>query len=146
MSLVILGGGIVDGLVLALVAVGFTVIYNATRVMNFANGQFLMLGAYVVWFTETRWGWPFVVCLLAGVLAGIILGVIADRVFMAPVRQAPFFTQVMILFGLASILDGGFVQVFGGATQDVPPYAPTAGFVPGFGWSWLDLTIMGTTS
>jgi branched-chain amino acid transport system permease protein len=65
---------------------------------------------------------------------------------MAPVRRASLFTQVMVLFALASIMDGTLVQVFGATTQNVAAYAPTNTIVPGFGWSWLDLIIMGTVT
>jgi branched-chain amino acid transport system permease protein len=146
MSLIVIGGGIVDGFILALVALGFTVIYKATRVINFANGQMMVLGAYVSWYGTTRLGLPFVVCLVAGVSSGVAVGAIADRIFMAPVRRASLFTQVMVLFALASIMDGTLVQVFGATTQNVAAYAPTNTIVPGFGWSWLDLIIMGTVT
>lgn len=146
MSLIVIGGGIVDGFILALVALGFTVIYKATRVINFANGQMMVLGAYVSWYGTTRLGLPFVVCLVAGVGSGVAVGAVADRIFMAPVRRASLFTQVMVLFALASIMDGTLVQVFGATTQNVAAYAPTNTIVPGFGWSWLDLIIMGTVT
>jgi branched-chain amino acid transport system permease protein len=146
MSLIVIGGGIVDGFILALVALGFTVIYKATRVINFANGQMMVLGAYVSWYGTTRLGLPFVVCLVAGVGSGVAVGAVADRIFMAPVRRASLFTQVMVLFALASIMDGTLVQVFGATTQNVAAYAPTNTIVPGFGWSWLDLVIMGTVT
>ena len=135
-----------DGFILALVAVGFTVIYNATRVLNFANGEFMMGGAYVAWFTWVKHGWPFPLALLAGVGAGIALGIVTDRVFVGPVRHATLFTQVTVLYALASILDGSYQLVFGASQQTVPAYAPDRGFVPGFRWSWLDITIMGASA
>jgi branched-chain amino acid transport system permease protein len=142
----VLGSGIVEGFVLALVAVGFTIIYNSTKVVNFANGQMMIAGAYVSWFASTRLGWGLGLAILAGVVAGAVLGVITDRVFIAPLRRAPLLTQVIALLGLASILDGGFVQVFGNDTRSLPPYAPTIGFVPGLNWSWMDIIIMVATT
>jgi branched-chain amino acid transport system permease protein len=144
--LAVVGSGIVEGFVLALVAVGFTLIYNSTRVVNFANGQMMIAGAYVSWFTSTRLGWGLWLALLVGVVAGAVLGVITDRVFIAPLRRAPLLTQVIALLGLASILDGGFIQVFGNDTRSMQPYAPTIGLVPGLNWSWMDIIIMAATT
>jgi branched-chain amino acid transport system permease protein len=145
-SLPILGSGIVDGFVLALVAVGFTVIYNATRVLNFANGEFMMGGAYVAWYTWVQHHWPFPLALLAGAATGAALGIISDRIFVGPVRRATLFTQVTVLYAFASILDGSYQIIFGATQQSVPAYVPDRGFVPGFRWSWLDITIMGASA
>lgn len=106
----------------------------------------MIAGAFVMWFTVDRFHWPFIAALAAGVGAGAVLGIVTDRIYMAPVRRASLMTQVMVLLALANILDGGFILVFGPETRFVQPYAPTIGVVPGLGWSVMDMVIMATTT
>lgn len=145
MSLAILGSGIVEGFVIALVAIGFTIIYNATRVVNFANGQFMSAGAYVGWAITVGLHWSYAIAIPAGVLTGALAGVVSDRVVIAPLRRATLLTQVMALLALSNVLDGTFVHLFGPETKSLPPYASWAGIVPGLNWSSTDLVIIATT-
>lgn len=140
-----LGSGIVDGMLIALVAVGFTLIYEGTRVANFANGQFMIAGAYASWWFATRLGWPFIACAAVGVGVGMVTGFVTDRLFISPVRNKPLLTQVMVLFGLANIMTGVFIELFGPEIHNSPAYASQRGFVPFFDWSTTDIVIMSTT-
>lgn len=81
-------GGITVGAVYSLIALGYTIIFSTTRVLNFAQGEFLMIGALVGWTLSVAWGLPFwmVVPTLVVVLA--VVGLITERLVMIPVRLA----------------------------------------------------------
>ena len=51
--------GLANGAILALTALGFVLIYKATEVINFAQGQFLVVGAFLVYNANVTWGWPW---------------------------------------------------------------------------------------
>ena len=51
--------GLADGAILAIAALGFVVVYKATGIINFAQGEFLLIGAYLIHQFQTVWGWPW---------------------------------------------------------------------------------------
>ncbi len=144
LALAALGSGLVLGFAVALTAVGFTVIYNATRVLNFANGQQMLLGGYVGLMLYVWLDLPFWLSLIAGAAAGFLLGVVLDRVMVGPLRNQSVLTQVIALFAAANILDGVYLQVFGSQAYNLPPYASPVGVVPGLSLSPQDLAIIGS--
>lgn len=144
MSLAVLGSGIVQGLAIALVAAGFTIIYNATKVVNFANGQLMVLGGYVGWFLYSSHQMPFLVAVVGAIASGMLLGIFSDRLVIGPLRNATLLTQVIALLALTRVLDALYIQIFGAEAKSFPPYAQTLALVPGFNWSQMDLIIMAT--
>ena len=71
--------GIQIGAVYALVALGYTMVYGIVDLINFAHGDFLMLGAYTAFFTCLFMGNHFVLCLLMAMLVAGVIGVLTDR-------------------------------------------------------------------
>ena len=71
--------GLVIGAMYMLMAVGFTLVFGIMRVVNFAHGEFYMLGAFTAFFTYVYWEIPFVVCLLIAALTIGILGMLVER-------------------------------------------------------------------
>ncbi len=119
--------GITSGCIYAIVAVGFSIIYNSTRVINFAQGEFVMIGAMVAAVLVAKMSLllAFPVAILAGCLAG---GFVALCV-LTPLRRASAVTLIIITVG-ASILLRGLAQLFWGETAR--PVAPFTGFsMPG---------------
>lgn len=78
--------GLYSGVVYALIALGLTIIFQPTRVMNFAQGEALVLGALVPYQVVSiwGWGWPAAIALTLG--AAIILGLVLERMIMLPVK------------------------------------------------------------
>lgn len=140
-----LGSGFVQGCVLALVAAGFTVIYRATKLVNFANGQQLVFGGYVGWYLASHTSLPFWVTAILVVLAGFGLGVVIERLVLGPVRNAPLLSQVIVLLALAQILDAAYLDIFGAEPRDSPSYAGQTSIVPKLNWSATDLVIIGVS-
>jgi branched-chain amino acid transport system permease protein len=114
-------GGLVVGCIYALVAIGFTVIYNATETVNFAGGESLMLGAYFILTFSKLWGMPYPLALAATVGAAVLLGfVVFDRLVSKPMMKASLLSRVIALMGLAAIIKGTVRLVWGADAYDLP--------------------------
>lgn len=119
--------GLVLGSIYALVALGFAIIYKSTSVVNFAQGEFLMFGAYfcfsmVVQF-RIPWFWAFVITLLFS----IVLALLVERLILRPMIGEPIISIIMVTIGLSSVLKS-IVQAIWGTQIQVydPPLFPDA--------------------
>ncbi len=105
--------GLVNGAIYALIALGFMIIYNATGVINFAQGEFVMLGAM---FTASLTGslnlpWPLVFPLVLGGVA--LVGILTERLTIYPARQAAPLILIIITIGVSIFLKGVAMFVWG---------------------------------
>jgi branched-chain amino acid transport system permease protein len=96
--------GVAIGLQYALVALGFVVIFKATHVINFAQGAFVMLGAYLAYQFSTVWGLPFPVGVLLSIVLVALVGIIVERLILRKMVGQPAFALIMITFGLVFII------------------------------------------
>lgn len=114
--------GITVGATYALAALGFTLIYNASNVINFAQGEFIMLGGMLaVLFTQA--GLPLPAALLLAVLVPAVVGVLIEKLAIEPVKGAETVTLIIITIG-ASLVIRGLVQVFlGKGTHSLPAFS-----------------------
>ncbi len=101
--------GLTVGAVYALVALGFTLIYNASGVVNFAQGEFVMLGGMVTVFTAAA-GVPLPLAGLIAICVSVAVGLLLHRLAIEPARGASAVTLIIITIG-ASILLRGIAQV-----------------------------------
>jgi branched-chain amino acid transport system permease protein len=101
--------GLTVGAVYALVALGFTLVYTASDVVNFAQGEFVMLGGMVTVFTAAL-GVPLPLAALVAVVASVLVGLLLYWLAIAPARGASAVTLIIITIG-ASILIRGVAQV-----------------------------------
>jgi branched-chain amino acid transport system permease protein len=97
-------GGIALGFQYALVALGFVIIFKATHVINFAQGGFVMIGAFVAYQVATVWGMPFVVGVLAAMVVTALLGVLVERLVLRYMVGKPLFALIMITVGLLFVI------------------------------------------
>jgi len=93
-----LASGLSLGALYAVMALGFVVIYRATGVLNFAHGAFLLVGVYVASIVSEKHGYPAGV--LAGLLAGAVVAVIAETVFLRHSRTQDHVTLTILTLGL----------------------------------------------
>lgn len=118
--------GLVVGSVYALVALGFVLIYKASDVINFAQGQLLLVGAYVSLTLTTTYKVPFLPAVLVTLIASVLLGLAIERFVLRPFIGEPVISVIMATIGLASFL-GGIIQVIWGTeTRTFPQIFPTA--------------------
>jgi branched-chain amino acid transport system permease protein len=116
--------GLLSGGVLALIALGFVLVYKGTRVINFAMGEFMMIGAYLFWtanvFLKLPW-WAALALTLAGIAA---LGALVERFVLRPLAGQPVISIVMATIGLGAVLHGVAEAVWGGANLSLPQLLP----------------------
>ena len=117
--------GVTVGATYALAALGFTLIYNASNVINFAQGEFIMLGGMLaVLFTQA--GLPLPAALLLAILVPAVVGVLIEKLAIEPVKGAETVTLIIITIG-ASLVIRGLVQVFlGKGTHSLPAFSGDA--------------------
>ncbi len=143
--------GIALGCIYALIALGFTLIYKATEVVNFAQGEVMMVGAYINFFFVTQFstmfgglnGWIFLASLFGSIIFAIIFGVILDYIINRPLKDEPVFSIIMATISLAIILRS-LTALIAGPISLVPvsPFGDSTVKVGGVVISILDLTII----
>ena len=114
--------GVTVGATYALAALGFTLIYNASNVINFAQGEFIMLGGMLaVLFTQS--GLPMPAALALAIIVPAIVGVLIEKLAIEPVKGAETVSLIIITIG-ASLVIRGLVAVFlGKNTHSLPPFS-----------------------
>ena len=116
--------GLANGAILALTALGFVLIYKATEVINFAQGQILIVGAFMVYQAEKEWGLPWPLALLVGIGSGVVLGVAVERLILRRMIGESPLSVIMVTVGLASALAGLALGVWGAEGRRGPEFIP----------------------
>jgi len=117
--------GIAVGCVYALVALGFVLIYKATAVVNFAQGELMMLGGFVA-LALVAAGWPWLLALAGAAVLCALGGLAAERLLLRPLSGQPHIPIVMTTLGLGFMLKGGVTMLpgWGAETHALPtPFA-----------------------
>jgi len=112
--------GLTVGAVYALVALGFTLIYNASGVVNFAQGEFVMLGGMSTVFLAIA-GVPLPLAALIAVIVAVAIGLALHRFAIEPARGASPVTLIMITIGASIFLRGAAQIVFDKRFHSLPP-------------------------
>ena len=124
--------GLADGAVLALAALGFVLIYKATSVINFAQGEFLLVGAYTFYAAFAVFHLPLTLAVLAGAAVAVALGVLVERLVLRPLVGRSAISVIMVTIGLSALLTAIMQMLFGTAVREMPPVLPT-GTIPVLG-------------
>jgi len=112
-TLVLLTNGIMIGLMYALIALGFVLIYKATDAINFAQGEFVMFAGFLAAVSAEIAGMPFWLSSLLAIGGMVALGFGLERVVLRPLIGRPVIAVVMATIGLAAVLRGTAVMAFG---------------------------------
>jgi branched-chain amino acid transport system permease protein len=106
--LLLIVGTILDGMILAgiyaLAALGFVIIYRATGVFNFAQGEFMMLGAYLTYFVTATTPLPIWMAALLALLGILIIGVAIFLLIVRPLTGQPLFAVIIVTMGVSIFL------------------------------------------
>ena len=105
--------GVALGSQYALIALGFVVIYKATGVINFAQGGFVLIGAYLGYNFNQTWDLPFYLALVLAMVAGALLGALVERLLLRRMVGEPVFAVLMITIGLLFVLEQTATSVWG---------------------------------
>jgi branched-chain amino acid transport system permease protein len=119
----VLVSGVLAGLEYGLAAVGLTLIFGLTRVLNLAHGAFFALGAYLT-YQSTALGLPAFVGVVPAAVAGALVGGAVDRTLVRPLRTDAFGASIALL-GLAIVAEEGYAAVWGAGSHSVPFRLPT---------------------
>jgi len=112
--------GLMVGSIYALVALGFVLIFKSTGIFNFAQGEVLMIGAYICWALLVQFGAPLWLSLLGTFGSAVCLGLIVERFALRPMIGQPLLAAMMVTLALSAILNG-LVTVIWGSRQEVLP-------------------------
>jgi branched-chain amino acid transport system permease protein len=123
--------GVLQGQLYALLALGFIVIYRASKVFNFAQGELMMLGAYAVWTLTLGAGLPPLVAIPLAFACAIIFGWVVERLFFERLVGESVFSMVMVTIGLVILIRGVVLVVWGAADRPFPVLLPTAPIIVG---------------
>jgi len=122
--------GLTTGCVYALVAVGFVICANVSGVVNLAQGEFVMIGGMVAsWLAAASW--PLPVAIVMAMLVGAALGGAQEKLTLAPVRRAPPFIQVTTTVGVAIVVRGFALVLFGTDPLSLPGFSGDGVFFVG---------------
>src|SRR5579872_6933524 len=105
--------GIAQGCIYALIGLGFTIIFKASEVINFAQGDLLLVGAYIVSSGVFEWHLPFLLALLLGVVVTVIIGLLFERIVLRHMIGRPVFSILMITIGLDIVLRTAVIMIWG---------------------------------
>lgn len=105
--------GLVIGALYGLVAMGFAIVYRATGMVNFAQGEVMMLIAYISFSLATIPGIGFGPLLIGVLAVSVLLGLAIERVFIRPMLGEPMFSRVMVTIGLAVVIRSLVILVWG---------------------------------
>ncbi|HEY1408786.1 MAG TPA: branched-chain amino acid ABC transporter permease, partial [Promineifilum sp.] len=112
--------GLLNGGIIAIIALGIVLIYRSSEVFNFAHGQLLMLGAFVTWWFagadengSELFNLPLWAAIPLAILAMAGLGLLIERLALRPMTGQPLLAIVLMTLGLAQLLEGSAAIIFG---------------------------------
>lgn len=111
----LVASGLAIGAIYGLVAMSFAVIFKATGIINFAQGEMGMITAYTSWSIATMLGTDAVSTVLVAVLVGATLGLVCERLIMRPMLGEPVLSVVLVTVGLAVVLRALVTLIWGAA-------------------------------
>ncbi|RZI65503.1 branched-chain amino acid ABC transporter permease [Variovorax guangxiensis] len=123
--------GIASGGLYALAALAFVLVYKATRVVNIAIGEMLMVGAYLFFTFAASFALPIWMAVIGAVIGTGLLGAIVERTMIRPLLGEPPISVFMVTVGLASILVGMVEIIWSADQRRLPEFLPNAPIMVG---------------
>lgn len=116
----------------ALVAIGWVLIFRATGILNFATGEYLVLGSYLVFWLFLQIGVPFVVGLFVGLLLTAVIAALMYLSVLKPLQGEAMFGPVMVTFGVAILMASVMTMIWGAHARPFTlPFGNTTYVLPG---------------
>lgn len=104
--------GLQIGSIYALIALGYTMVYGIVKLINFAHGDIIMVGAYTALLVMTGLGLPFYVAIVLAMLVCVVFGVLIERVAYRPLRSSPRISSLITAIGVSYLLQNVAQLVF----------------------------------
>ena len=114
--------GISLGSVYAIIALGYTMVYGIAKMLNFAHGDVIMVGAYVCFFAVASWSLPPLVGVVLAMVMCTVLGMVIERLAYKPLRQAPSLAVLITAIGVSYFLQNGAQLLWGSNNKMFPTF------------------------
>ena len=112
--------GLSLGSIYALIALGYTMVYGIAKMLNFAHGDIIMIGAYAGIVAVAQLGLPPVLAVVLSVLVCVLLGVLIEHLAYKPLRQAPSLSVLITAIGVSYLLQNLALLIFGSQQKAYP--------------------------
>jgi branched-chain amino acid transport system permease protein len=116
----LLVNGLVVGTLYGVVAMSFVLIYKATQVVNFAQGELLLIGAWVCWALLTKYQVPFWIGMPLTLVFMFVFGIAIQIVILRPMIGEPIISVIMVTIGLSEVFQAALKWIFGVNPQPFP--------------------------
>ena len=113
--------GVSLGSVYALIALGYTMVYGISKMLNFAHGDVIMVGGYVAFCTVSYLGLPGWVSILLAMAVCTALGMVIEALAYKPLRAAPSLAVLITAIGVSYFLQNAAMLLWGAASKSYPP-------------------------
>ncbi|MBC8430777.1 MAG: branched-chain amino acid ABC transporter permease [Desulfobacterales bacterium] len=115
--------GITVGSIYAMVAVGFNIIYNVTEIINFAQGEFVMLGGLTMISLHVGLGLPLIAAFPATIIIVTLVGMLLDRLAISPIRRPTVLSLIIATIAASILLKGAAMFIWGKDPYDLPAFS-----------------------
>ena len=112
--------GISLGSVYALIALGYTMVYGIAKMLNFAHGDVIMIGGFVVFTAISSSATSPTIAIICGIAVCTLLGVIIEKIAYKPLRNATPLAVLITAIGVSYLLQNIALLVFGSASKNFP--------------------------
>ena len=114
--------GLQSGSIYALVALGYSMVYGIIMLLNFAHGDIIMVGAYIVWLMMARFALNPIIARLAAIVGCTALGVVIEKAAYKPLRSSPRISLLITAIGISYFLENAAQLIFGANARVIPPF------------------------
>ena len=113
--------GVSLGSIYAIIALGYTMVYGIAKMLNFAHGDIIMVGAFTCFFATGRYGLPPLVSVLLAMVVCTTLGIVIEGLAYRPLREAPSLAVLITAIGVSYLLQNGAQLLWGADTKIFTP-------------------------
>src|SRR5271169_1274840 len=119
-----IASGVAVGCIYGLIGIGFCVIYNASGIVNFAQGAFVMLGGMIAYSVSNTFGLPLLLAAIIATIAVALIGVVIERIVVRPLwdRKATMFVMILATLATQIVIERLALIVFGDQPKTLPPF------------------------
>ena len=115
--------GITVGSIYAMVAIGFNIIYNVTEIINFAQGEFVMLGGLIMVSLQIAAGIPVLLAFPLSIVVVTLVGMLLDRLAIRPIRKPSVLTLIIATIAASILIKGTAMFIWGKNPLDLPAFS-----------------------
>ena len=118
----LLVSGITLGSIFSLVALGFVTIYRTSKVVNMAQGSFVMLGTMFTYSLLNELGWPFWLSAIVSIVGVIVVGILMFQIVLKPMLKAPPAAMILLTIAISLLIENLALLKWGGYGLGIPPF------------------------